>query len=63
MMLIRKQKDDSIPTRASKGKKSKKAVRDEVRRARGLTDRTGYEDAKEELKQLSIKSKWTCGKW
>ncbi|RSH88768.1 hypothetical protein EHS25_002996 [Saitozyma podzolica] len=44
--------DDDIPVRASKGKKSKKVVREEA-----------HENAKEELHELSVISTWTVGKW
>ena len=46
------QEDDSIPTRGKKGVKSKKMVREEEMDA-----------ATAELKDLSVKSGWTMGKW
>lgn len=46
------QEDDSIPSRGKKGVKSKKQTRDET-----------LEVVKEELKELSIESGWTTGKW
>lgn len=46
------QADDSIPARKKKGGKSKKDVKDEA-----------HEVAAEELKELSVDSKWTMGKW
>jgi hypothetical protein len=46
------QEDDSIPTRGKKGVKSKKQTRDET-----------LEVVREELKELSIESGWTTGKW
>lgn len=44
--------DDSIPVRKKKGGKSKKDAKEEA-----------HEVAAEELKELSIESKWTVGKW
>ncbi|WVQ82309.1 hypothetical protein IAT38_004437 [Cryptococcus sp. DSM 104549] len=46
------EEDDSIPTRGKKGVKSKKAVRDEA-----------HDEAKSKLKEISIKTKYTVGKW
>lgn len=40
--MTAKQEDDSIPTRASKGKKSKKACRDEVRLTPTLKSDTSF---------------------
>lgn len=79
MAKLNVQGDESIPTRAKKGQKSKKAVRDEV--SRYLFACTGsslysplqgdnrvltgqaHEGVKESLKNLSKASNWTVGKW
>ncbi|WWD19091.1 hypothetical protein CI109_103549 [Kwoniella shandongensis] len=46
------EEDETIPVRAKKGVKSKKAVRDEA-----------HEETKAGLKEVSLKHKWTYGKW
>ncbi|KAK4688821.1 hypothetical protein P7C73_g1295, partial [Tremellales sp. Uapishka_1] len=46
------EKDGNIPIRAKKGVKGKKAMRDEA-----------YDETTKKLKELSIRSKWTAGKW
>ncbi|KAK8854765.1 hypothetical protein IAR55_003504 [Kwoniella newhampshirensis] len=46
------EEDDTIPTRAKKGVKSKKALRDEA-----------HEEIRAGLKAISIEYKWTYGKW
>lgn len=56
------QNDKDIPVRAKKGVKSKKAVRDEVR-GDAITLMQAHAIAAEKLKNISLKSGWTIGKW